>query len=354
MNLLDKHIGRHILTSILLVFLVLLVLFAFVAFVDALGDVGKAQYGVWEAARYVALSLPRQLYELLPMAALLGTLLGLSALAMDSELIAMRAAGVSLLRIAGAALKVGLLLVLIGFAIGEFLAPVAQNAAERGRSQALGYGVLRQADGGLWMRDGQTFVYLSEVLPDLSVLGVDLYQLDESNRLQSQISARQARYAGKQWHLSEVRESIITPGRVSTRRAGTLDWQSVVTPDMLSVFTVRPEALSVWQLFRYLRHLEMNKQDTSRYAMAFWQKLVAPFATLVMVFVAIPFVFVPLRSGGLGVRLFLGILLGLAFFVISRGSGYFGLLYGVSPAVGALMPLMVFGLLGWRMLKRQS
>lgn len=342
MKLIDRYLASAIAISTLLVLAVLMALFSFILFVDTLGDVGKANFQLADAVRYVLLSLPRQGYEVFPMAALLGTTLGLSALAADSELVAMRAAGVSVLRIVGAAMKVGLLLAVVAVLVGEYLVPGTERMAEQGRAAALKVRVKQQKDLGLWLRDGATYVHVGEVLPDLSLLRVEIYEFDARDRLVRQVQAARGYYDTTGWKLAEVRESVIDAQQVTTRRARLQDWPTGLTPDLFKVFAVRPEALSVPQLYQYMRHLDQNKQNTGPYALAFWQKLVSPFATVVMMVVAIPFVFGLQRSGGVGARLFSGIVLGLAFFVVSRGFGYFGLLYGVPAVLGATLPTLLF------------
>ena len=342
MKLIDRYLASAIAVSTLLVLAVLLALFSFILFVDTLGDVGKASFQLADAVRYVLLSLPRQGYEVFPMAALLGTTLGLSALAADSELVAMRAAGVSVLRIVAAAMKVGLLLAVVAVLVGEYLVPVTERMAEQGRSAALKVRIKQQKDLGLWLRDGATYVHVGEVLPDLSLLRVDIYEFDASDRLVRQVRAVRGHYSATGWQLADVHESAIEAHQVTTRRARLQDWPTGLTPDLFKVFTVRPEALSVPQLYQYMRHLDQNKQNTGPYALAFWQKLMSPFATVVMMVVAIPFVFGLQRSGGVGARLFTGIVLGLAFFVVSRGFGYFGLLYGVPAVLGVTLPTLLF------------
>lgn len=352
MSILDRYIGRSILTSTLLVFMVLTALFTLIKFVDALGDLGKAGFGLYEVVRYVVLSLPRQAGELFPMTALLGATLGLSSLAADSELIAMRAAGVSLARLVGAVVKVGMVLVVLAVIVGEVVAPVTEDMAERGRSSALQVSVRQQKDSGLWVRDGQMFVHLGEVLPDLSVLRVNIYVFDTSNHLRLQTSAQRGRYERDVWRLEDVRQSRLDDGRVRVRQISADEWVSELTPDMLKVFAVKPEGLSIWRLYRYIQHLEQNKQDTGRYHLAFWNKLMSPVAAAVMMVLAVPFVFSQMRSSGVGSRLMIGIMLGLAFYVISRGFGYFGLIYGVPPALGAVVPTLLFlGFAAW-MLRR--
>ncbi len=352
MSILDRHIGRTIIFSTLLVFGVLMSLFTFITFVDAFNDLGKANFGLVEAIKYVLLSLPRDAYELFPMTALLGTTLGLSSLAVDSELIVMRAAGVSLLRIVGSVMKVGLVLIAIAVVVGEVVAPVTEDLAQRGRAAALQRGVAQQEDRGLWLRDGSAFVHVGEVLPDLSLLRVNIYQFDDDARLRSQTSAQSGRYEQHHWRLDDVSQSWIEDNKVHGRRLASEQLSSVLTPDMLGVFAVKPEGLSGWRLFRYIQHLEQNKQDTSRYLLALWHKIMLPLSTGVMVILAIPFVFGHLRSGALGSRLLIGIVLGLAFYLINRVFGYFGLLYGLPPALGAILPAALFFGLALAMLRR--
>ena len=351
-KILDRYLAVSIITSTLLVMGVLLALFSFIQFVDALSDVGKADYQLTDAVRYVLLSLPRQSYEIFPMAALLGTTLGLSALAADAELVAMRAAGVSLLRIVGATMQVGIVLAILAVLVGEFLVPETQRIAEEGRAQALKIRITQQGDLGLWLRDGQAYVHVGEVLPDLSLLHVDIYEFDANDRLRRQTSAARGGYDNHHWWLGDVHESELTETKVLSRKIQQEEWNSTLTPDLFSVFTVRPEGLSLLHLYRYIRHLRQNHQNTGPYALAFWQKLMAPLSTVVMMVLAVPFVFGQQRSGGIGARLFTGIVLGLAFFVVSRGFGYFGLLHGIPAVIGATLPtLLFFGLALW-MLRR--
>ena len=350
-SILDRHIGRTILYSTSLVFMVLLALFTFFEFVDKLDEANRATGGFYDVARYLALTTPRKIYELFPMAALLGTTLGLSSLAIDSELIAMRAAGVSLLRIVGSVLKVGAVFVVAATLIGELVAPQAENQAQRTRAESLRIGIL-QDNASIWLRDNLAFINIGEVLPDLSVLKINIYQFDAGSRLRTQIYAESGKYDNGRWHLRGVSQSTINDDQVQISHRDSEHWQSAIEPDMLAVFAVKPEGLSALNLFRYIRHLQRNNQETSRYKLAFWYKLVSPLTTGVMVVLAIPFVFMPLRNAGMGYRLFLGIMLGLSFFVFSRGFGYISLLYGVPPFVGAVLPSLLFLLLAAYLLRR--
>ena len=352
MRVLDRYLAQTLLHSTAVVFGVLLALFSFITFVEVFGDIGQARFQFGDALRYVLLSLPRQIYEIFPMAALLGTLLGLSSLAVDAELTAMRAAGVSVLRLAVGVLKAALWMVAAVVLIGEFVAPPATNAAERGRATALETSVRQQKDFGLWVRDAGHFVHIGEMLPDLSLLRVDLYEFDAAGALRRQVYADTGRYRDGAWHFDGARVSEVDGVRVHATRVPEFTWQSLLAPEMVAVFSVRPEGLSSFHLYQYIDHLDRNKQDTRRFRLAFWYKMFAPLTILTMVVLAIPFVFTDRRSGGVGSRLFLGVGLSFGFYVASRGFGYFGLLYGIPPLLGVLLPTGLFLAAGTLMLRR--
>jgi lipopolysaccharide export system permease protein len=356
LTLLDRHVGRHIFLGTLLVLGVLLALFVFFSLIDGLPDYGKGDFGAYELLRYVVLSQPRKLYEILPTAVLIGTTLGLSLLALNSELVAMRAAGISPMRVIGAAMKVGLLFALAAVLWGEYVVPAAESEAQLGRARAMQTGV-QQKRSGLWLRDGRDFVNIGEVLPDLSLLRINVYHfgdvVGDVGRLTAQTSARRAQPEGEdRWRLEDVRQSRFGADAVQIRVADSEPWSSGLTREVVAVYAVKPEGLSMQHLHRYIRHLELNNQSTERYRLSFLQKLFLPLAIAVMVLLATPFVFRPVRGGGLSQRVFIGIMLGLAFIVVNRSLGHFSVLYGLPPLIGAVLPLAIFLSLSLYLLRR--
>jgi len=347
----DRHIGRSILISTTIVLIVLLTLFIFFIFIDGLSDLGKGKFGFLALTQYVILSLPRKLYEIFPMVSLLGTIIGLSSLALNSELIAMRAAGISILRIVGSVLKIGLVFIIIGMLFGEFVVPVSESQAQRGRNEALGTGYQHKGSG-IWLRDGETFINIGEVLPDETLLDLNLYRFDQASRLLEYTYARSARFDTGKWVMQDVRQTLYVKDRVQTRTMERFDWPSSVTPEVVGVFAVRPEGMSLLHLYRYIRHLEKNRQETNRHRLAFWNKLMLPLATVAMILIATPFVFGQIRSGGLGQRVFIGIMLGLGFIILNRGIGLLGLTLGMPPILGVLIPILGFLALALMLLRR--
>jgi len=353
MKILDRYLGKIIYRYTMVTLLVLLGLFTFVNFLDQLSNLGKGDYHLLEAISFVILTIPRTIYELFPMAALLGTLIGLSMLANDSELIVMRASGVSMRQITAAALKTGGLFVIAAICVGELISPFTETRAQRGKAEAMQQNIKQHTNFGLWMRDTDTYVNIGEVLPDLTLLDVKIFEFDSNKRLRSLVSAKNGRFDGGYWRITDVRQTRVeADGSADTLRTDASRWQTGVTPQILSVFLIKPDQLSFWQLSRYINHLKENRQKTDAYELVFWNKLMLPLSTAVMVVLAIPFVFANIRSGTLGQSLFTGIMLGLGFYVANKGFGYVVLASGLSPLLGATVPVVAFLLLAMVMMRR--
>lgn len=341
MAILERYLGRIILNQTMLVMTVLLGLFLFVSFIDQLSDIGHGDYTLFSAIKYVVMTAPRTIYELFPMAALLGTILGLSLLASDSELIVMRASGISIMQITRAVLKTGGIFVIAAMIVGEVISPWSETHAERGRAEALQEDIQQQTNFGLWMRDATTYVNVGEVLPDLSLLRIKVFEFDQNKKLRSLVYAREGRFDGQEWILQDVTQTVIgLDDRATPQKLDNAFWNTDVTPQILTAFLIQPEQLSIWQLRDYIQHLSENAQKTDGYQLAFWNKLVLPLSTAVMVILAIPFVFGNLRTGNMGTSLFQGIMLGLGFYAANKGFGYTVLAYEMSPLLGATFPVL--------------
>ena len=350
-SLVDRYVGRSIALSTALVMAVLLGIFMLAVFVDELPDIGHGSYGLLDILQFTLLTQPRRLYEAFPAMLLIGSLMGLSLLARNSEIVAMRAAGISVGRILGAAAKTGIIFVVLAAALGEFVVPRAETMAQSGRAMALAKAV-QEDKLGVWLRDENAIINFREALPDRSLVGLNVLEFQDPLTLDRTLSAKRARPVGKHWQLEQVEETHFENGRVRTSRHDVLPWYPSITSGVADVFTVRPEGLSVFHLYRYIEHLQRNAQDARRYRVVFWQKIFTPVAALMMLFLAAPIVFRPLRSGGLAQRIFIGVMLGLAFIIINRSFGFLGVLYGMPPLLGALLPIVLFALFALWMLRR--
>ena len=225
------------------------------------------------------------------------------------------------------------------------MSPFTETMAQRGRAEALEQDIEQKYSSGLWLRDQSTFVNVAEVMPDLRLLRIKIFEFDRKNhdRLVSLTYARSGHYDQDRWQLNDVSKTIIDEkGRADVLHAVQSAWATEVTPGMMSVFLVQPGQLPLLQLKKYIEHLKLNAQDTRAYELAYWGKVVLPLSTAVMLILAVPFVFGNARAGSLGRNLFLGIMVGLGFFVLNKALGYIVLVYGVHPFIGATLPTLLF------------
>jgi len=352
MKIMDRYIGRAVIGGTLLVMMVLLGLFSFVTFLTELDDVGRGQYGVWQAAEYVLLLVPRLTYQMFPLAALLGSLIGLGIMAGNNELVVLRAAGVSLQRILGAVMKSALLLMLVTVLISEYVAPVSEQYAREMRSMALSENSAQFTQGGFWTRTGNSYINVQTVLAGGQLTGVQIYEFDNDHRLRRLTQAKNAKFFNGQWQLKNIVRSEFIADRVSVQHIEALSWQSLLSPEMLDVIAVKPQSLSGWGLYQYMQYLKGNELDAARYEMEFWIKIILPLATGVMVLLAVPFVFGSLRSVGIGQRIMMGSLMGIVFYLLNQVFSYVGLVYQLNAVLSAVAPTLLFFVLAVILLRR--
>jgi lipopolysaccharide export system permease protein len=342
MKIVDRYLARAVVSGSLVTLAVLLPLIAFFMLADELDAVKDEGYRLTDALLYVAMALPRFAYQLFPIATLIGALVGLGSLASRSELVAMRAAGVSIARIVGASLLGGVVLAVGAMVVGEGLAPIAEQEGARLRSQAVSGQVTLATPYGFWARDGGTFVNIREILPGGDLRDISIYEVDNGRSLTLATHAARARYVEGAWVLEDVARSRVSPEGVEVERLAREDWASRISPSLLEVVVVQPQMLPIWGLHQYIRYMHANDQDAGPYEVAFWGKVVQPFLILAMIFVSIPLLLGSSRTSGTGTRVFIGILAGIVFYLVSRTFSYLALLYGLSPVVAALTPPLLY------------
>lgn len=352
MGILDRYIMRTVIGSVLLVMLILLALFSFAAFVNELSYIGKGDYSAMLALFYVGLTLPRLAYDLFPVAALLGSIMGLGIMASNSELVVMRSAGISIARITWSVMKAGLLLVLVAVVISEFVSSESERLAQEIRSEALTGHVNKKIEKGFWTRDEARIINVRRVLSDGQLRDIYIYEIDQQRRLNQVTYAKSAVYKGDQWVLSGVQHSDLSANGIESSLVADMPQASLVDPEMIDVIAIKPRSLSAMGLYKYIEYLNENDLNAGQYEMVFWSKVVLPFATAMMVFLAIPFVFGPLRSVGVGVRILVGTLVGISFYVVHQMSSYVGLVFHVNPALSAMLPTLVFFVASLLMMRR--
>ena len=344
MKTLQRYIGRDVLFATLLIFAALLALFAFFDLIHELGDVGRGDYTISRALLFVTLNLPSRLYELFPIAALIGTLFAIAQLVANSEYTVMRASGMSLARVAWAVLRVGIPLAAATFLAGEYVAPPAQRIAQTVRSSSETTRVFaQQFESGFWFKQDLTFVNIRTVLADMTLSGVRMYEFGDDLRLKAVRVARSGTFVGNgQWRLENVRATEIEADGTRVSTEPVYMWTTVLRPSILNVYQVAPERLELGTLYDNIRVLGNNAQKTSRFEIAFWNKVFYPLAVLVMMVLALPFAHFQRRQGGIGFRIFTGTMIGLSFFLLGRLFSNLGVLNDWPPLFSATFPLVVF------------
>ena len=352
MNLLLRHLGREIYFSIALVFFALIMLFAFMDLIHELSVMGEGQYHLGYVLLFVVLTIPGHIYGLFPVAVLIGTILALVQMSANSELTVYRSSGASVKQLVGALFKIGLPLVILSFVISEFIAPPSERMAQQLRLKARNAQVsLKEFRSGVWVKDERSFVNVKNVMPDTSLLNIDIYRFDETYHLQAITNAKRANFIESgRWQLEEVLETRFGKEGVTTNSQPTQEWSSALNPGIFSVLLVVPEQMSALDLFQYTEHLKDNRQKSVRYEIAMWNKLVYPLAVLVMMILALPFASYHRRAGGSSAMVFMGIVLGLVFHFFGRLFASLGALNDWQPFFSATAVSSLFLMLGMLML----
>jgi lipopolysaccharide export system permease protein len=383
MKILQRYFLVSITQAVAFALLGLLGLIAFMDLTQELPSVGKGGYQLQYAMLYVLLLLPGHVYEVMPVAALFGTIYTMAQFAQSSEFTIMRASSMST-RMAGLMLaKIGVLFVVITFLFGELVTPRTAPLAERVRLSAKGATVSAEFRSGMWTKDtihtggprgpvtGSRFFNARQIRPDGSLLDVHIYEFDNSMRMRSLVTAASASFMGNStWQLHDVTENLFSNSRVlpepgapvpdgqtiqstfgmdtaavATRKLPALDLVSEITPKILSVSRYDPERMSANELAVYTRHLAENRQETERFKIAFWKKLIGPLSIFVLMAIALPFGYLQTRSGGVSLKVFIGIMIGVSFLLIDSLFSHIGLLSTWPAFLTAAAPSLLFLLL---------
>lgn len=318
-GVLDRYLLRAVLSAVLMVVLVLASLGGLFLFIGQQDDIGVGSYGAIEALTFVLLNLPQQIWELLPISALIGTLLGLGNLARGSELIVLRSAGLSVWRIARPVALAGVLLVMVGVLLGELLGPPLQQLARQDKAFAKFADVSFAGAGDAWVRDGNLLLNVERQIGESRFGGMMIYEIGEDGRLASvgrAISASAEPRGG--WALEQYAETRFIGDQVRSSRSARRVMNSAVSAEFLGVAAAAPDQLPTAVLWKMVRHLETNGLDTQEIRFSLWSRIARTAATLFAVLLAMPFVFGGLRSSGAGARIALGFVLGIGFFLLQK------------------------------------
>ena len=348
----DRLVALSVLAAVGLVWIILVGFDAFTIFVGELNDVGHGGYTLAKAASYTLLTVPRRMYEMFSYAALIGGLVGLGGLAGTGELTALRAAGMSKLRICASVVLSLCVLTAIVVVIGETLAPWGDQSAKALSLAAKSTDVTLAKGGSIWARDGETVVNAGNGRTRQTEQGsvvdlnrVRIFEFDKDGRLATLSLAARAEHVQGHWILHDVRRTVFGEASAASTQASALQWPSSLDPDVLALSIVNLDYLNLRELSRNIAYLERNGQDSRGFREAWWSRIFYPFNVLVLAFCALPFAFGTLRSGGMGKRLFLGIVMAIGFYFLQRAAVSMGGVYGLAPAIAnAIPPLLLIAM----------
>jgi lipopolysaccharide export system permease protein len=353
MSIFDRYIVRAILGTVLMVMSVLLVLGGLFVFIDQQKDIGVGHYTAFGALWFSLLNLPQQAYELLPITALIGSLLGLGSLARGSELTVIRATGVSIARLASMALIAGLLLLLFEVLLGEFLAPPLEAAARAQKAFSKLSNVSFGGGGGAWVRDGDLILNVAGQSSARQFGSMEIFELSARHRLLALGHATHAAAEARgRWLLSDYRESRFEQDEVTTRAPGQRLLQSNVSAGFLGLAVEDPKQLTGRALWRLIEYFQSNSLDAREYLFAFWSRIARTVGVVFAVLLAIPFVLGSMRSAGAGTRMMFGLLIGIGFFLLQRLIESGTVVFQLNPVVLAWIPTALLALVTFVLLAR--
>jgi lipopolysaccharide export system permease protein len=369
MRTIRRLIYIEALKAVAFVTLGFLSLFFFFDFVDELQAVGRPEslaYGPAQALLYVTLLLPSHLYELLPITVLIGCIFVMARLAQSSEYTILRTSGLGPWRALRTLLVLGLGFVVLTFAVGDYLAPAAERAAQLVKSRYQGTFTF-VGNTGAWLKERQDNASYAVNVLSISRNGglktARIFEFDDKGYLRKQMTAATARIERGYWVLSEIEQQDYDTraaegkAHVATTRMAELNWPTSLTAEMVSVALLRPDRMSTIDLFDYIRHLDANGQTAQRYEIEFWRKVFYPLSCLVMVVLALPFAYLHFRQAGITTYVFGGVMIGISFFLLNNVFGYLGNLSNWSPWITAAAPGLIYSVMSlaafsWLVLRR--
>ncbi len=351
-NRIDQHLSQTILFGVLMTGFILIVLRSLFSLIDELGDLNKGHYQFIDAAYYVLMLVPARLYELFPMAVLIGGLMALGTLASQNELTVMRAMGISIWRIIASCLKVILPFMLLISAASEWWIPETTQRAETLKLSKMSEGQVTTSTSGIWAKSGFDKIHIKTILSKHRLEEVDIFQMDANGELKQWIHAQSAYFENKQWKLKQVQIKRLEETHINDTQHETYLWLGQLNANHIEKLSLEPQDMTLSELSTHIHYLQKNQLNSQDYRLAFWQKLAQPFALAIMLLLASAFIFGPMRHVTMGSRLTYGIILGFGFSILTKFFGPISLVYHLPPFFGAFFPLFIFALIAVLLLKK--
>lgn len=344
MSLIDHYIRKHVINATLVMVSVILAIESFLEFVGELSDIGIGHYGVLQALMYVPMQLPLQLYQLFPLAGFLGSLIGLGWLASSNELTVMRASGISVNQIGRSVVISAAIMIIFVTLIGEGFAPLLQQKSNAMKLQAMGHTIGVKSLNGIWLHQDNEFIDINNVISPTQIKNIYIFRFDAKNHLLSSMYAAQGDLQQHTWYLSNIATTTFTPKGLQKRRVAVAPYQLVFDPKLSYQTEQDPSSASIWTIVKSIVYSEHTGAITNSYVFAFWQRLIAPITSIVMICLGIPFIFGSLRTAPMGTRLLVGVVVGFVFYMMNQIFGPFTMVYQFPPFLAATLPTILFGL----------
>lgn len=352
-SILNKYIRRQVIFSTLLMGLIVLGIESFLVFVAQLSDIGVSNYDIFKSFIFVPLQLPTLLYQLFPMIGFLGSLMGLGKLAASSELIVMRASGVSIHQIGLSVIKTAVMMMIVVTFIGEWVGPILQAKSNNMKQSAMGHATGLSAMNGIWIHQGDSFVNIDSVLSATQIQGITLYQFADKNRLLAAKLADNGVLVNKKWQLSNVAQTDLSQeNSVSSQKTTSESLALMFNPKLMYQTKQDCGTQSIKDLFHTIFYLKKTGLLTSQFEFAFWQRILQPFTTIVMIVLGLPFIFGTLRNSTTGSRVLMGVIIGFVFYMLNQFLGPFTLVYQFPPFLAASLPTFLFLLIYLLLIRR--
>jgi lipopolysaccharide export system permease protein len=352
MKIIQRYIAKQVMFSTALVFVVVMVLSFIINLLGELRDIGTGEYGFGQAVLHVIFMQPHTLYQLFPMLILLGGVLGLGLLASGHELIVMRVCGWSVKRITAAVIMAALLLIILATLAGELIAPRAHFFADQRKSSAQTNGQAVATTSGVWIHEGNNFLHIEHVLGRDHLEGVTRYEFNDKHQLLASYYAQSVHFINHQWVLHDLVKTTVKKDKAVSQQFPVAVWNLQLTPNYLTVGLIEPEAMTLRKLAEYSLYLRQNHLQSSSYQLELWKRIFQPLTTLVMILLAVPFVFTAPRSMSIGKRILFAIFIGFIFYIINAFMGQFSIVFQFPPVMAALAPTVLFAMIGYFLMLR--
>lgn len=352
MKILHRYIIRTILTVTLVVLLVISGLIFFISLLGEVRDIGTGDYGFFQAVMHVLLGMPYILYQFFPMLVLLSGIIGLGILSANHELVVMRCSGMSLRSILSSLAGAAVILILCSTLIGEGIAPQANFLSNKRKDSAQNSGQAVATAAGVWIHEGNNFLHVDRVVGYHHLEGVTRYQFDSSHHLLAAYFAKSLDFQNGHWQLHGLLRTVFASNQTMSQFQPEAVWDLALNPNLLNVGLVLPGEMSLRNLKIYSNHLEENRLQAGAFQFEFWKRIFQPFATLLMVLLAVPFVLTGKRDTSIGLRVLFGTLVGFSFYILNALLGQFSLVFQVPPVMAAMLPAVLFAAVGYPLIRR--